>query len=155
MNNFDAPATSTPAQLNITQTQLDAAMLPVQSDDATILLVEDDKVLRRYLEVLLRRAGYTVLTAADGIEAIKLAFSSKVAAIVTDAIMPRLGGHELCRILRSNKEHARLPVVLLSGIAQDDSAPASSCEYADVQLTKPVRADELIDCLKRLLARAD
>jgi CheY-like chemotaxis protein len=147
MNNFDAPAGSTQTQLNA------ATVLTAQSNDAAILLVEDDKVLRRYLEVLLRRAGYTVTTAADGIEAIKIAFSSRVAAVVTDAVMPRLGGHELCRILRSNKEHARLPVILLSGVALDASA-TDACPHADAQLTKPVRADELINCLKQLLGRA-
>lgn len=149
MKNFDA-------QANQTQTRAGAAAHAAQGTGAPqqgegmILLVEDDKVLRRYLEVLLRRAGYAVVTAADGIEAIKIVFSSKLAAVVTDAVMPRLGGAELCRMIRSRAEYARLPIVLLTGLARDDSA-ASSCEHADAQLTKPVRPDVLIDCLKRLL----
>ena len=126
---------------------------PTIAGGGAILLVEDDNVLRRYLEIVLRRAGYSVIAAADGLEAIKLAFSSNVAGVVTDAIMPRLGGHELCRILRSRAELAHVPIVLLSGIARDDSAPVSG-EHADAQLTKPVRADELLDCLQRLIARA-
>jgi CheY-like chemotaxis protein len=146
MNNLDAHTAST-------QTQLNVAALHAQTSEQTILLVEDDKVLRRYLEVLLRRAGYTVVTAADGLEAIKIAFSSNVAAVVTDAIMPRLGGHELCRIIRSNRDRARLPIVMLSGIACDDSA-AADCTHADARLTKPVRPDELINCLKQLINRA-
>ncbi|MFL6229815.1 MAG: response regulator [Pyrinomonadaceae bacterium] len=134
------------------QTQISAALASSAARGA-ILLVEDDKVLRRYLEVLLRRAGYTVLAAADGLEAIKIAFSSNIAGVVTDAIMPRLGGHELCRILRSRAELAHVPIVMLSGVVRDDAA--TDCRTpADAQLTKPVRADELIDCLDRLLARA-
>ena len=145
MKNFDTqPAGSI-------QTGERASMLAPQSADGAILLVEDDKVLRRYLEVLIGRAGYAVVTAADGLEAIKIAFGSKPAAVVTDAVMPRLGGHELCRILRSRAEHARLPIILLSGEARDDSAAA---DYADAHLTKPVRAEELIDCLGRLVARS-
>jgi CheY-like chemotaxis protein len=147
MNNFDMQAVST-------QTHFNAAVLQAQSNEATILLVEDDKILRRYLEVLLRRAGYSVVSAADGLEAIKLAFSSRVAAVVTDAVMPRLGGYELCRILRSNKESARLPVIMLSGSVPCADSANSACQHADAQLTKPVRSDELIGCLKRLLARA-
>ena len=138
------------------QTQVSAA-LATSAVGGAILLVEDDGVLRRYLEVLLRRAGYTVISAADGLEAIKIAFSSNIAGVVTDAIMPRLGGHELCRILRSRAELAHVPIVLLSGVARDESASAntsSSCAHADAQLTKPVRAEQLTDCLKRLLARA-
>jgi CheY-like chemotaxis protein len=134
------------------QIQVGAA-LATPAAPAPILLVEDDAVLRRYLEVLLRRAGYTVISAADGLEAIKIAFSSNIAGVVTDAIMPRLGGHELCRILRSRTELARVPIVMLSGVAREESAPAT-CQHADAQLTKPVRADQLTDCLKRLLARA-
>jgi CheY-like chemotaxis protein len=145
MNNLDAHTAST-------QTQINAAALHAQASEQTILLVEDDKVLRRYLEVLLRRAGYAVVTAADGLEAIKIAFSSNVAAVVTDAIMPRLGGHELCRILRSNRDRARLPIVMLSGETRDDSA--TDCAHADARLTKPVRADELVNCLKQLINRA-
>jgi CheY-like chemotaxis protein len=145
MKNFDT------RQAGSMQTQERASVLTPQSADGAILLVEDDKVLRRYLEVLLRRAGYEVVTAADGLEAIKIAFGSKPAAVVTDAVMPRLGGHELCRILRSRAEHARLPIILLSGEARDEAA---ACAHADAHLTKPVRAEELIDCLKRLIARA-
>jgi CheY-like chemotaxis protein len=120
---------------------------------ARILLAEDDAALRRYLEVLLRRAGFTVLTAADGLEAVKLAFTAGVSAVVTDAIMPRLGGPELCRIIRGNKQLARLPLVLLSGIAANEHAPPA-CEHADAHLTKPVRSAELVECLRQLLARA-
>jgi CheY-like chemotaxis protein len=147
MKNFDTQ------QAGSIQTQERTSMLTPQSADGAILLVEDDKVLRRYLEVLLRRAGYAVVPAADGVEAIKIAFGSKPAAVVTDAIMPRLGGHELCRILRSRAEHARLPIILLSGETRGDATDAAS-DHADAHLTKPVRAEELIDCLKRLIARA-
>jgi CheY-like chemotaxis protein len=134
------------------QIQVGAALATPAAPGA-ILLVEDDAVLRRYLEVLLRRAGYRVVTAADGLEAIKIAFSSNLAGVVTDAIMPRLGGHELCRILRTRAELAHVPIVMLSGVARDAAAP-TTCDHADAQLTKPVRADQLTDCLKRLLARA-
>lgn len=146
MKNFDTQ------QSDSIQTQERASTPAPQSADGAILLVEDDRVLRRYLEVLLRRAGYAVVCAADGVEAIKIAFGSKPAALVTDAVMPRLGGHEMCRILRSRPEHAHLPIILLSGEARDESA---ACAHADAHLTKPVRAEELIDCLKRLIiARA-
>jgi CheY-like chemotaxis protein len=138
-------------QVDSIHTQERAAALAAQTADGAILLVEDDRVLRRYLEVLLRRAGYAVVSAVDGVEAIKIAFDSKPAAVVTDAVMPRLGGHELCRILRSRAEYARLPIILLSGEARDESA---ACEHADAHLTKPVRAEELIDCLRRLIAPA-
>src|SRR5215208_7464028 len=70
----------------------------------TVLLAEDDRALRRYLEVVLRRAGYEVLPAADGLEAMKALLSTPVDAVVTDAVMPHLSGHELCRFLRDHPQ---------------------------------------------------
>ena len=116
---------------------------------ATVLLAEDDRSLRRYLEVVLRRAGYEVLTAADGLEAMKALLSTAVDAVVTDAVMPHLSGQELCRFLRNHPTLKALPVVLLSG-ADASERPADA--GADVYLSKPVPAEELAANLARLLA---
>jgi CheY-like chemotaxis protein len=118
---------------------------------ATVLLAEDDRSLRRYLEVVLRRAGYEVLTAADGLEAMKALLSNAVDAVVTDAVMPHLSGHELCRFLRNHPKLKSLPVVLLSG-ADASARPDASDARADVYLSKPVPAEELAESLTRLLA---
>ena len=114
----------------------------------TVLLAEDDRALRRYLEVVLRRAGYEVLPAADGLEAMKALLSNAVDAVVTDAVMPHLSGHELCRFLREHPRLKDLPVVLLSG---ETSARAEEAG-ADLYLSKPVPAEELSASLARLLA---
>lgn len=123
---------------------------PAPRTATTILLVEDDRSIRRYLEVILQRAGYTVIAVADGLEAMKAVLTSVIDVVVTDAIMPRLNGYELCRFLRCHPKLARLPVVLLSGIAQPAPAP-ERIDRADVYLAKPVRPDELTDCIERLL----
>ena len=117
---------------------------------ATVLLAEDDRALRRYLEIVLRRAGYEVFAAADGLEAMKAALSEGFDAVVTDAVMPHLGGHELCRFLRRHPKLSGLPVVLLSGADQTPAAPDAS-DRADVYLFKPVRPEELTACLAGLL----
>ena len=118
---------------------------------ATVLLAEDDRSLRRYFEVLLRRAGYEVLTAADGLEAMKALLSNEVDAVVTDALMPHLSGHELCRFVRSHPKLKSLPLVLLSGSNAEARPPAAEVG-ADAYLSKPVPAEELTDCVARLLA---
>ncbi|MBV9927703.1 MAG: response regulator [Acidobacteria bacterium] len=113
-----------------------------------VLLAEDDRALRRYLEVVLRRAGYEVLSAADGLEAMKALLTNAVDAVVTDAVMPHLSGHELCRFLREHPQLKGIPVVLLSGetSAQHEGAGA------DLYLSKPVSVEELSAGLARLLA---
>ncbi|HEX8723565.1 MAG TPA: response regulator [Pyrinomonadaceae bacterium] len=128
-----------------------AAQTEAPSRRATVLLAEDDRSLRRYFEVLLRRAGYEVLTAADGLEAMKALLSNEVDAVVTDALMPHLSGHELCRFVRSHPKLKSLPVVLLSG-ANAEARPPSPEAGADAYLSKPVPAEELTDCVARLLA---
>jgi two-component system OmpR family response regulator len=114
---------------------------------ATVLLAEDDRALRRYMEVVLRRAGYEVLTAADGLEAMKALLSSRVDAVVTDALMPHLSGHELCRFVRNHPKLKSLPIVLLSGADAVVGADAG----ADVYLSKPVSAERLFADLARLV----
>jgi twitching motility two-component system response regulator PilH len=114
-----------------------------------VLLVEDDRSVRRYLEVTLQRSGYTVLTAADGLEAMKLALASPVDVVVTDAVMPNLNGQELARFLRSNPKLSHLPIVLLTG--QENKGTLSGEDLIDVFLYKPVRAAELKSCLNGLL----
>ena len=123
-----------------------------QTQAAHVLLAEDDPALRRYLGVVLGRAGYRVTAAADGLEALKLALSTDISAVVTDAVMPRLGGRELCRLLRARPELAALPLVMLTGLGAEAQA-AEAAAQADARLTKPVDADELLDCLARLLRR--
>ena len=115
-----------------------------------VLVAEDDRSVRRYLEIILQRAGFEVLTAADGLEAMKAALSTSVDAVVTDAHMPHLGGHELCRFLRRHPKLSHLPVILLSG-SEPLAETSGGAERADVYLSKPVRPEELAACLSRLL----
>lgn len=119
-----------------------------------VLLVEDDRSARRYLEVTLQRAGYKVLTAADGLEAMKLALTSPIDVVITDAIMPHLSGHELARFLRENPKLSNIPIVLLTG-QQNRLAAMATNESIDAFLIKPVKADELANCLTRLLQTKD
>jgi twitching motility two-component system response regulator PilH len=130
-----------------------ALQLPPRPARATVLLAEDDRSIRRYLEVILQRAGYDVVAAEDGLEAMKAALCGTVDAVVTDAIMPHLNGYELCRFLRRHPKLARLPVVLLSGVDHPAELPAGA-ERADAYLSKPVRPEDLTGCLARLLVPA-
>jgi DNA-binding response OmpR family regulator len=115
-----------------------------------ILLAEDDRSVRRYLEVILQRAGYQVISAADGLEAMKLALSSQVDAVIADSIMPHLSGQELCRLLRSNPKVSRLPIVLLTALENKGTVNPQDFQL-DACLYKPVSAEELTACLARLL----
>ena len=125
--------------------------MPESIERAVVLLAEDDRSLRRLLEVVLDRAGYKVIPVADGLEAMKLAISARIDIVVTDATMPNLSGHELCRFLRNSPTLSHLPIVLLS--AQERKDTDENAEQVDAFLAKPVSGEDLVACIKGLLAR--
>jgi DNA-binding response OmpR family regulator len=118
-----------------------------------VLLVEDDRSVRRYLEVTLQRSGFQVVTAEDGLEAMKLALASHFDVVVTDAVMPNLSGQELARFLRGNPKLSHLPIVLLTG-QENKEAAVTAENLIDVFLYKPVKAKELTNCLAGLLQKS-
>jgi DNA-binding response OmpR family regulator len=130
----------------------DLAPPAIVAGQGCVLLVEDDRSVRRYLEVTLQRAGYKVITAKDGLEAMKLALSSPIDAVVTDAIMPHLSGQQLARFVRSNAKLAQVKIVLLTG-QENKAAAASPDDLIDAFLYKPVKAEELASCLASLLRK--
>lgn len=107
-----------------------------------VLLVEDDPALRRYLEVVLERAGYTVTSAGDGLEGMKVLLSARVDVIITDALMPNLDGYELCRFVRNSPHLAHLPIILLSAL--DPKNTTDESEQVNAFLAKPVSPEDLL-----------
>ena len=116
-----------------------------------VLLAEDDPALRRYLEVVLQRAGYRVVSAADGLQAMKFLLSATVDVVVTDAVMPNFDGYELCRFMRNSKHLSQLPVILLSAL--DPRNAVHESEQADVFLSKPVSPEDLLRQITELSHR--
>ena len=120
-----------------------APVAQLTAEAQCVLLVEDDPALRRYLEVVLQRAGYVVLTAGDGLEAMKVLLSVGVDVIVTDALMPNLDGYELCRFVRNSEHLSHLPIILLSALDPRNSTDES--EQVDAFLSKPVSPEDLLN----------
>src|ERR1043166_329286 len=116
-----------------------------------VLLAEDDRALRRFLQVLLARSGYQVITTADGLEAMKVVVNTKVDVVVTDAMMPNLSGHEFCRFVRNSPSLAELPVIMLSALERNETDQNSG--QADAFLSKPVSGEGLVECIEKLLTR--
>jgi len=88
----------------------------------SILLVEDSRFLRRAIEQVLVRAGYKVLTAGDGEEALRIAYSRIPHLIVLDMLLPKLGGPEVLQALKGSALTAHIPVIVLSSLSQKNEA---------------------------------
>jgi len=114
-----------------------------------ILLAEDDASMRRFLEITLQRADYEVASAEDGLAAMQIAMTEQFDAVVADAVMPNLTGHDLCRILSQNPNYKNTPLIILSGLEQEISANVEE-GCADTYL---VKGGDLKDTLLENLAR--
>ena len=117
-----------------------------------ILLVEDDSAMRRFLEVTLGRAGYAVTSAEDGLAAMKIALAEPFDVVVTDAVMPNLTGHDLCRLLRQNPDYKTTTFIILSGLEQEISANLEA-DCADSYMVKGANLKEdLTEAITKLIA---
>jgi len=116
----------------------------------TVLLVEDDDSLRRGLARSLGQAGFNVLQAGSGEEALRLAedFTSELPAVVMDIKLPDAWGASLAQTIRSS--HPELSVVYITGEAGDDPVLRSGLRDAHRVLLKPFNPKELVEILKEL-----
>ena len=113
----------------------------------TILIVEDEPHLRVFLRSTLERGGYSVLEANDGSEALELAQAHPVAAVISDVVMPRMGGREL--VWRLSEVAPHIPVILVSGML--DSGHVDKDVYPAAYLNKPFTKDEILDAIEAAL----
>lgn len=124
------------------------------SDRGRVLIVDDDPRVRDLLRELLELEGYEVSTGSDGAEAIDLAASFEPDVVVSDVVMPNVGGLELCRKLKADPATAYVPVLLISGlIASDDAGIEGLHAGADDYLDLPFRNEELLMKVARLVER--
>jgi len=91
-----------------------------RAEDKTILVVDDEPNVREYLTTVLKDAGFNVIAAGDGVEALEIIKKEKPDFISLDLIMPKKSGHRLLHELRRNKEWARIPVLIVTAHAQDE-----------------------------------
>ena len=128
-------------------------------DKPLALIVEDNADLVYYLKNCLS-ASYNLLVARNGEEGIHSAFSSIPDIIISDVMMPRKDGYELCETLKSDLRTSHVPIILLTAKADEKSKLAGLERGADAYLKKPfskeellLRMSKLIELRKKLLAR--
>jgi len=121
----------------------------------TILVADDEKHIRRLLQVNLERAGYAVLTAGDGKQALAVLAEQDVDLVVLDWMMPRLNGLEALVRLRQNAVTESLPVLMLTAKAGDWDVLKVLGSGAECSLTKPFNPMELLTIIKRMIGGPD
>jgi CheY-like chemotaxis protein len=118
-----------------------------------ILLVEDDRFLRRACEASLRQRGYTVTTAADGEEGLRMAKSERPDLVLLDMLMPKLSGLDVLRALRGEEATLALPIVILSNSSREqDVQEVTRLGISGYFVKSNLSLQELGEKIDRLLA---
>jgi CheY-like chemotaxis protein len=114
----------------------------------SVLLVEDDPDLAELLGELFVQAGWVVYSERNGQDALLALKTTRPDVIVTDCMMPQMGGRELLDRVRRNPKLAAIPVVLMSGADALLDGPETP---AEVTLRKPFDPEALIEAVRKLL----
>jgi CheY-like chemotaxis protein len=118
-----------------------------------ILLVEDDRFLRKAAETSLKRHGYHVVTASDGEEALRLVRTEQPELILLDLIIPKVQGFEVLRTLKADAQTAAIPVIVLSNLSQEHDRDATLAAGAMAHLVKAnISLEDLVATVDRALA---
>ena len=120
-----------------------------------ILAVDDERHIVRLIQVNLERAGYTVVTAYDGREALKKIEEERPDMVILDVMMPYMDGLETLKRIRANPDMRNLPVIMLTAKAQDQDVFKGYSSGADIYLTKPFNPMELLTFVKRIFIEMD
>jgi two-component system, OmpR family, KDP operon response regulator KdpE len=118
--------------------------------EGRILVVDDEPHILRALQATLRGAGYDVVTAATGEEALRSAAVRPPSAVILDLVLPDRHGSEVCRELRS---WSQVPILVLSAVGDEGEKVAALDAGADDYVTKPFGSDELLARLRAALRR--
>jgi CheY-like chemotaxis protein len=131
----------------------------VRPEDKTILVVDDEPNVRQYLRIILEDAGFTVVTAADGEEALNIIKQKRPDFISLDLVMPRKSGHKLIYELRKDPALSRIPILILTAHAKDELGQKDLEDLLEnrvmsgpgTYLEKPVSPDAYLRAIQRAL----
>lgn len=119
----------------------------------TILLADDEQFIAIAYKDGLERAGYNVLVAHDGSEALEMLKTNKPDLLLLDLIMPKMNGFEVLRSLKQDPAYADLPVIVLTNLGQSsDEAEARSYGAVDFVVKADISLQDLLARLERLFA---
>lgn len=116
----------------------------------SVLVVDDDPVIREVVAINLRLRGYDVYSVSNGIDALEAVEELDPDLVVLDVIMPDLDGWEVCKIIKDNDESIRV-LMLTAKDTERDKLIGRAIMRADAYVTKPFDIDELLKAVERLV----
>ena len=117
----------------------------------TIMTVDDSASIRQMVTFTLKQAGYNVVEAVDGQDALDKLQTATVQMIITDLNMPNLNGIELIRAVRANPAHRFVPIVMLTTESQAEIKQEGKDAGATGWIVKPFKPDQLLAVIRKVL----
>jgi DNA-binding response OmpR family regulator len=118
-----------------------------------ILIADDDPDILALVSFRLERAGYEVVQARNGEEAVQVALARRPDLAVIDVMMPRVDGYEATRQLRQHEQTSRMPIILLTARMQEEDIARGFDAGADDYVKKPFSTTELRERVQAVLGR--
>lgn len=115
-----------------------------------ILVVDDDKVIVKRIKEILESESYEVLDAMDGLEGLNLARKEKPDLIVLDLLLPKLNGHQICRMLKFDSRFKHIPIIMFTSNVSAKDKDLGRQAGADAYLFKKYSPDHLLKIVKSL-----
>ena len=109
-----------------------------------VLVIDDSNTIRRSAEMFLRQAGFEVILAEDGFDALAKISDHQLRVIFVDIMMPRLDGYQTCAIIKNNAQYRATPVIMLTSKDGLFDQARGRVVGSDLYLTKPFTKEELL-----------
>lgn len=122
-----------------------------------ILVVDDSPTVVKFVSFSLKKSGYEIVTACDGMDAIEKisSLTDQISLVITDLNMPNLDGYGLIEALRQNPQHVKTPIIILSSEDSQDDRERGVEVGANSYLVKPFKASVLLHEVSRYLKLAE
>ncbi len=117
----------------------------------TVLVVDDSPTVRELVSVHLKQHKIKVVEAFDGLDATEKIKISVPDLVITDVVMPRMNGYELCRWIKTNVKDRAIPIIMCTTKSEEFDKYWGMKQGADAYITKPYEPTELIEVVKRLI----
>ena len=119
-----------------------------------VLVVDDSETIRRSAEIFLKQAGFEVLMANDGFDALAKICDRNPDLILVDIMMPKLDGYQTCAIVKQHPDYASTPIIMLSSKDGVFDRARGRIAGSDQYLTKPFTRDGLLTAVNKHLSPA-
>lgn len=123
------------------------------SQRSTILLVDDENavhaMVRHALSLAFPDGRYSVISALNGAEAVRVMATDSPDIVITDAMMPGLSGFDLIREIKSRPETSDIPIILVTSLESENGGVMDASGKADFCISKPFSLDEVAECVER------